>query len=82
MGQHHVDRVCMCCCEYRCGCLSVPGPVGTLVIGLDDFGDFRLRARSPSVAAVANHTSLPPSENVIIAELAEFRVQTAAGVDI
>ena len=40
MGQHHVDRACMCCCGYRCGCLSVPGPVGTLVIGLNDFGDF------------------------------------------
>ena len=76
MGQYRVDRAYMCCCGYRCGCLSVPGPGGTLVIGLNDFGDFVvvLRARRPSVAVVANHTCLPPSENVVIAELAEFRV--------
>ena len=42
VGQHHVDRACMCCRGYRCGCLSAPGPVGTLVIGLNDFGDFCL----------------------------------------
>ena len=40
MGQHHVGHACMCCYSYRCGRLSVPGPVGTLVIGLNYFGDF------------------------------------------
>ena len=41
MGQHHVDQACMCCCTHRCGCLPAPGAVSTLVIGLNDFGDFR-----------------------------------------
>ena len=40
VGQHHVGQACMCCCSYCCCCLSVPGPVGTLVIGLNDFSDF------------------------------------------
>ena len=39
------------------------------------------RERRPPVAAVADHTCLPPSENLVIAELAEFRVDTAAGFD-
>ena len=40
VGQHHVGQACTCCCTYRCGCLSAPGPVGTLVIGFNDFGNF------------------------------------------
>ena len=40
MGQHHVSQACVCFCSYRCGCLSVHGPVGALVVGLNDFGFF------------------------------------------
>ena len=40
MGKHRVYQACMCCCSYHCDCLSVPGPVGNLVIGLNDFIDF------------------------------------------
>ena len=40
-----------------------------------------IRARRLSVAAVASHTCLSPSISVVLAELAEFRVQIAARVD-
>ena len=40
MGQHNVNRACTCCCGHRCGCLSGPGPAGTLVISLNDFCHF------------------------------------------
>ena len=37
-----------------------------------------MRARRLAVAAVASHTCLPPSVSVIVAELAEFRVEATA----
>ena len=40
-----------------------------------------VRTRRRSVASVASHTCLSPSVSVVVAELAEFRVETAVRVD-
>ena len=40
-----------------------------------------VRVRRLSVAAVTSHTCLPPSVSVVVTNLAEFRVQTAARVN-
>ena len=75
-GYYHGDPTCTC---YGCGNLPGPDPDGTLAINLKDGDDFSCdcSARRFVVSAVADHACLSASVCVIVAKLAEFRVQAA-----
>ena len=77
----HGNPTCMCCHRDS---LPGPEPGGTFALGLNDGDDFSYGCSGENifaVSAVENHACLPTSACVIVAKLANCRVQTPAGIN-